>query len=123
MSGAGARLDGLGCKPRGERERCPSPSRRADEANAPIRFRSLQLAVRATVARQAQDGTQPAIGTGRRGGRHRDDSPMPIRAAPAFPKLVIPGLADLDATTIEVVWLMPRPIRASSAAPRILRPQ
>ena len=73
-----------------------------DEANAPIRFRSLQLAVRATVRAKPKTAPNQPLGqvaevVGTATFTNAD------QAAPAFPKLVIPGLADLDATTIEVV--------------------
>jgi uncharacterized phage protein gp47/JayE len=73
-----------------------------DEANLPIRFRNLQLAVRATVrAKPRTAPNQPlqqvaeAVGTAT---FTNSDS-----AVPAFPKVPVPGLADLDAASIEVV--------------------
>jgi len=73
-----------------------------DEADKPIRFRSAQIAVRATVrAKPKTAPNQPlhqvaeAVGTA--------TFTNSDNAAPAFPKVTVPGLADLDATSIEVV--------------------
>ena len=73
-----------------------------DEADQPIRFRSVQLAVRATVrAKPRTAPNQPlqqvaeTVGTAT---FTNSDS-----AVPAFQKIPIPGLADLDPASIEVV--------------------
>ena len=73
-----------------------------DEANTPIRFRNFQLAVRATVrAKPKTAPNQPlqqvaeAVGTA--------TFANSTSAAPAFPKVPVPGLADLDAPSIEIV--------------------
>ncbi len=73
-----------------------------DEADKPIRFRSIQLAVRATVRGKHKTApNQPLQQVGEAVGTAtftNSDS-----AAPAFPKVAVPGLADLDAASLEVV--------------------